>query len=85
MQPFAERHPRLPDTIEDDWIKDIERIEEELKSSTKPESPADLFSLLCGDFLSVDGDDRGWEAWTKVVARRDIEERLIGPWIWRGG
>ena len=70
----------LPDTIEDDWIEDIERLEEELKSFTKPESPADVFSLRYGDFLSVDGDDRGWEVWTKVVARRDIEERLMRPW-----
>lgn len=59
-QPFAERHPRVTDTIEDDWIKDIERLKEEMKSFTKPESPADLFSLRCGDLMSVDGDDRGW-------------------------
>ena len=74
----------IPDTIEDDWIEDIERWEEELKSYTKPESPADLFSLRYGDFLSVDGADKGWEVWTKVVARRDIEERLMKPWNGRG-
>jgi len=74
----------LPDTIEDDWIEDIERVEEELKSFTKPESPADVFSLRYGDFLSVDGEDQGWEVWTKVVARRDIEERLMRPWNGRG-
>jgi hypothetical protein len=28
----------------------------------------------------VDGADQGWEVWTKVVARRDIEERLMKPW-----
>lgn len=75
----------LPDTIEDDWIEDIERIEEELKSFTRPESPADVFSLRYGDFLSVDGEDKGWEVWTKVVARRDIEERLMKPWNGRRG
>lgn len=75
----------LPDTIEDEWIEDIERLEEELKSFTKPESPADVFSLRYGDFLSLDGDDRGWEVWTKVVARRDIEERLMRPWNGRSG
>ena len=74
----------LPDTIEDDWIEDIEKVEAELKSFTKPESPADVFSLRYGDFLSVDGEDQGWEAWTKVVARRDIEERLMRPWNGRG-
>jgi len=70
----------LPDTIEDDWIEKIELLEQELKGFTKPESPADVFSLRYGDFLSVDGDDQGWEVWTKVVARRDIEERLMRPW-----
>nr|WP_294917476.1 phospholipase D-like domain-containing anti-phage protein [uncultured Neokomagataea sp.] len=70
----------LPDTIEDDWIEDIQRVEEELKSFTKPESPADVFSLRYGDFLSVEKDEHGWETWTKVVARRDIEESLTKPW-----
>ena len=84
-QPFAARHPRLPDTIEDDWIEDIERLEKELKSFTNPESPAYAFSLRCGDLMSVDGDDRGWEACTKVVARRDIEEWLMRPWNGRRG
>jgi len=70
----------LPDTIEDDWIEDIERVEAELKGFTKPDSPADVFSLRYGDFLSADGEDKGWEVWTKVVARRDIEERLMRPW-----
>ena len=58
----------------------IERLEAELKTFTKPDRPADVFSLRYGDFLSVDGDDRGWEVWTKVVARRDIEEKLMRPW-----
>ena len=74
-----------PDTIEDEWIEDIERLENELKSFTKPESPADVFSLRYGNFLDVDGEDQGWEVWTKVVARRDIEERLMRPWNARGG
>jgi hypothetical protein len=75
----------LPDTIEDDWIEDIERVEEELKGFTKPESPADVFSLRYGDFLSIDDEDKGWEVWTKVVARRDIEERLTRSWNGRSG
>ncbi|MFP2873302.1 phospholipase D-like domain-containing anti-phage protein [Acetobacter tropicalis] len=70
----------LPDTIEDDWIHDIERLEEELKNFTKPESTADLFSLRYGDFLTVNGTDKEWEVWTKVISRRDIEERLMKPW-----
>ena len=50
---------------------------------TKPESPADVFSLRYGDFLEIADDEAGWEVWTKVVARRDIEERLMRPWTAR--
>jgi hypothetical protein len=70
----------LPDTIEDDWINDIEKIEEDLRNFTRPESPADVFSLRYGDFLEVEGGEQGWEVWTKVVARRDIEDRMMRPW-----
>jgi len=70
----------LPDTIEDDWIENIERLEAELKSFTKPESPADVFSLRYGDFLEVGDGDADWELWTKVVSRRDIETLLERPW-----
>ena len=74
----------IPDTIEDDWIDDVERWAKELKSYTKPESPADLFNLRYGDILSVGRADKGWEVWTKVVARRDITDRLMKPWNGRG-
>ena len=56
----------LPDMIKDDRIEDIECLKEKLESYTKRESPADLFSLRYGDFLSEDGADKGWEVWTKV-------------------
>jgi hypothetical protein len=75
----------LPDTIEDDWIEDIERLEDELKNFTKPESPADVFSLRYGNFLEVEGQDKEWETWTKVVSKRDIEDQLSRPWSPRGG
>ncbi|MGI3212638.1 helicase-related protein [Roseovarius tibetensis] len=74
----------LPDTIESDWIEDIEKVEEELRNFTRPESPADVFSLRYGDFLDLDEGEKGWEVWTKVVARRDIEERLMQPWSAKG-
>jgi superfamily II DNA or RNA helicase len=73
----------LPDTIESDWIEDVEKVEAELRDFTRPESPADVFSLRYGDFLEVEGSEKGWEVWTKVVARRDIEEQLMRPWTAR--
>ena len=68
----------IPDTIKIFWIDSIEQKEKDLGKFTKPESPADLFSLRYGD-LSANEDDREWEVWTKVVARRDIEGRLTCP------
>ena len=68
----------IPDTIKDFWIDCIEQKEKDLGKFTRPESPADLFSLRYGD-LSGNEDDREWEVWTKVVARRDIEARLTRP------
>ena len=69
----------IPDTIRDFWIDSIEQKEKDLGKFTRPESPADLFGLRYGD-LSGNEDDREWEVWTKVVARRDIEARLTRPW-----
>ena len=69
----------IPDTIRDYWIDSIEQKDKELEKFTRPESPADLFSLRYGD-LSGNKDDREWEIWTKVVARRDIEAQLMKPW-----
>lgn len=42
-----------------------------------------MFSLRYGDFLDLDEGEKGWEVWTKVVARRDFEERLMRPWTAR--
>ena len=70
----------LPDTIEDDWIDDIGQLEEKMKTFTKPESPADLFSLRYGDMKGEAADLVGWEVWTKVVSRRDVNARLTVPW-----
>ena len=69
----------IPDTIRDYWIESIEQKEKDLGKFTKPESPADLFSLRYGD-LSENKDDREWDVWTKVVARRDIDAKLTRPW-----
>ena len=44
-----------------------------------------MFSLRYGDDLRLDQDDRSWDVWTQVVARRDIEDRLMRPWKKRNG
>ena len=70
----------IPDTLNDAWIARIRENQEELDSYTRKESPADMFSLRYGDDLRLDSNDKSWEVWTLVVARRDIEERLMRPW-----
>ena len=70
----------IPDTLSDDWIDDLRKNEDELEGYTKKESPADMFSLRYGDDLNPDSNDRSWEVWTQVVARRDIENLLMQPW-----
>ena len=52
-------------------------------NAPSPENQAETFSLRDGDVLEVEGSEKGWEVWTKVVARRDIEERLMRPWTAR--
>ena len=69
----------IPDTIKDFWIDSIEQKEKDLDKFARPESPTNLFSLRYGD-LSGNEDDREWDVWTKVVARKDIDARLTRPW-----
>jgi len=71
----------LPDTIEADWIDDLETVEKRLKEFTRPRSPAeDVFSVRYGESFGKDGDDREWETWTKVVSRHDIERAIMRSW-----
>lgn len=44
-----------------------------------------VFRVVYGDFLNINGGDRSWELWTKVVARRGLEEHLKPPWSLRSG
>ena len=69
----------LPDTIEDDWIDDIERLEEmmdrymHLRKQTR-----DSFELRYEH--QVNPDMERWELCSRVLARRDIVEKLSRPW-----
>ena len=56
-----------------------------LEGYTEKKSPPDMFSLRYGDDLTLNNDDRSWDAWTQVMAQRDIEDRLMRPWKKRNG
>ena len=69
----------VPDVIEDDWIEDIDRLEEELKLFTrKKKDAADVFEFRYGDFFEED-DDR-WELCEKVLSRDEITKILGSGW-----
>jgi hypothetical protein len=70
----------LPDTIEDEWIDDIEAFEKHLMDFTKKEIPKEIFCQRYGDFLDEDGSGEGWEKWKKVVSKQELEEHLLRPW-----
>jgi len=68
----------LPDTIEDDWIEDIENLQEYFSQFTQKKQRANAFELRYGKTVMPDGP--GWELCEKVLARRDVVERLSVAW-----
>jgi superfamily II DNA/RNA helicase len=68
----------LPDTIEDDWIADIEHLDEHFSQFTIKTRSANAFDLRYGKTVIPEGP--GWEMCEKVLARRDVVERLSAGW-----
>ena len=69
----------LPDTIDDEWIEDIENLEETMDKYMHLRKKArDAFEIRCED--DVDPDAERWELCSRVLARRDIVEKLSNPW-----
>jgi hypothetical protein len=69
----------LPDVIEDDWIDDIEHLDEKLSEFIeKRQAAKSAFDLRYGDTLDPTGEP--WEKCSKVLSRRDLEEALSRGW-----
>jgi superfamily II DNA or RNA helicase len=69
----------LPDTIEDEWIENIEALESMLDQYTHLRRKAkDAFEIRYE--RQVDPDKNRWELCSRVLARRDIYDRLSMPW-----
>ena len=68
----------LPDTIEDEWIADIENLQEYFSQFTQKKQRANAFDLRYGKTVTPEGP--GWELCEKVLARRDVVERLSAAW-----
>nr|WP_277991216.1 helicase-related protein [Sphingomonas panni] len=70
----------LPETIDADWIDDIETLEERLRAFTVPRRRFDAFELKYSTDL-ISQDD--WATASEVIARSDIETLLGTAWTTR--
>ena len=69
----------LPDTIDDEWIEDIEKLEEMMDQYLHLRKKArDAFEIRYE--RQVDPDKDRWELCARVLARRDIVDALSVPW-----
>ncbi|MCI0393009.1 MAG: phospholipase D-like domain-containing protein [Acidobacteria bacterium] len=69
----------LPDTIEDDWIESVERLEEMMDQYMHLRRQArDVFEMRYQE--TIDPSKDRWELCSLVLARRDVVDRLSVPW-----
>lgn len=69
----------LPETIDADWIDDIETLEERLRDYTNPREKADPFRARYANDLVQ--DDTRWNEASQVLARSDIDQMLSAGWV----
>jgi len=69
----------LPDTIDDEWIESVEQLEEMMDQYLHLRRKArDAFEIRYEQ--QVDPDANRWELCSRVLARRDVIDRLSAPW-----
>lgn len=69
----------LPDTIEDEWIENVEELEKMMDQYLHLRKAArDAFELRYK--RQVDPDKDRWELCARVLARRDVVNKLSLPW-----
>ncbi len=69
----------LPDTIEDDWIENVEELKEKMDEYIHLRDQArNAFEVRYQE--SIDPDKDRWELCSRVLARRDIVDMLSSPW-----
>jgi superfamily II DNA/RNA helicase len=69
----------LPETIEDDWIESVEQFEAQMDVYIHlRQKVRDVFELRAKD--TIDPEKNRWELCSRVLARRDIVERLSVSW-----
>lgn len=71
----------LPDTIEDEWIDNVARLEEELDKYMHLRAAAvNVFESRYQSAESLAPDRNRWETCSRVLSRKDVVERLSRGW-----
>lgn len=69
----------LPDTIDDDWIENVEKLEEMMDEYIHLRQRArDVFEMRYQE--TIDPDKDRWELCSRVLARKDVVEKLSEAW-----
>ena len=69
----------LPDTIEDDWIESVEKLEAMMDQYIHlRQKGRDVFELRYKE--TIDPDQNRWELCSRVLARKDVVEKLSEAW-----
>lgn len=69
----------LPDTIEDDWIENVEELDRMMDEYIHLRTQArDVFEMRFQE--TIDPDKDRWELCSRVLSRRDVVDRLSAPW-----
>jgi superfamily II DNA or RNA helicase len=69
----------LPETIEDDWIENIEKLDEMMDQYIHLRNQArNAFEIRYKE--TIDPEKDRWELCSKVLSRRDVVDRLSAPW-----
>ncbi len=69
----------LPDTIEDDWIESVEKLEQMMDEYIHLRQRArDVFEMRYQE--TIDPEKDRWELCSRVLARKDVIEKLSESW-----
>lgn len=69
----------LPDTIDDDWIKDEEELRKRMDEYMHERKKAqDAFTIKYSE--TIDPKANLWERCASVLSRRDVVDKLSEPW-----
>jgi len=69
----------LPDTIDDDWIENVEKLDEMMDEYIHLRQKArDIFEMRYQE--TIDPDKDRWELCSRVLARKDVLEKLSEAW-----